>query len=131
MKRSKFTDEQILAIVKESAGRQVADLCRVRGVTAQTWKATHGGTQLSDALSQPQMTLATSQRLYRTRGRSSRGSQIVVEASWMPRERPLTDQHHLNLPIRELPIVLLQHRQVRWWNLQAGAAGPFPLPPIP
>jgi hypothetical protein len=87
MKRSKFTDEQILAIVKESAGRKVADLCRVHGVTAQTWKATHGGTQLSDALSQKQITHATSQRLYRTRGRSSRGSQVVVEASWMPRER--------------------------------------------
>ena len=29
MKRSKFTDEQILAIVKEGeAGRKVADLCR-------------------------------------------------------------------------------------------------------
>jgi hypothetical protein len=34
MKRSKFTDEQILAIVKEGeAGRKVADLCRTRGIT--------------------------------------------------------------------------------------------------
>ncbi len=32
MKRSKFTDEQILAIVKEGeAGRKVADLCRTTG----------------------------------------------------------------------------------------------------
>jgi hypothetical protein len=31
MKRSKFTDEQILAIVKGGeAGRKVADLCRTR-----------------------------------------------------------------------------------------------------
>jgi Transposase len=32
MKRSKFSDEQILAIVKEGeAGRKVADLCRHHG----------------------------------------------------------------------------------------------------
>ena len=34
MKRSKFTDEQILAIVREGeAGRKVADLCRTHGIT--------------------------------------------------------------------------------------------------
>jgi putative transposase len=34
MKRSKYTDEQILAIVKEGeAGRKVADLCRTHGIT--------------------------------------------------------------------------------------------------
>jgi putative transposase len=33
MKRSKFSDEQILAIVKEGeAGRKVADLCRANGI---------------------------------------------------------------------------------------------------
>ena len=38
MKRSKFTDEQILAIVKEGeAGRKVADLCRTHGITEQTY----------------------------------------------------------------------------------------------
>src|SRR4029078_7201781 len=43
MKRSKFTDEQILAIVREGeAGRKVADLVRTHGITEQTyyrWKA--------------------------------------------------------------------------------------------
>ena len=47
MKRSKFTDEQILAIVKEGeAGRKVTDLCRANGITEQTyyrWKAKYGG----------------------------------------------------------------------------------------
>lgn len=34
MKRSKFADEQILAIGKErEAGRKVADLCRANGIT--------------------------------------------------------------------------------------------------
>jgi putative transposase len=37
MKRSKFSDEQILAIVKEGeAGRKVADLCRKHGTIEQT-----------------------------------------------------------------------------------------------
>jgi transposase-like protein len=34
MKRSKFSDEQILAIVKEGeARREVSDLCRTHGIT--------------------------------------------------------------------------------------------------
>ena len=37
MKRCRFTDEQIVAIVKEGeAGRKVADVCRTNGITAQT-----------------------------------------------------------------------------------------------
>jgi putative transposase len=53
MKGSKFTDEQILAIVKEGeAGRKVAAVCRVHGITEQTyyrWRATYGGRELSEA----------------------------------------------------------------------------------
>jgi putative transposase len=38
MRRSKSSDEQILAIVKEGeAGRKVADLCRTHGITEQTY----------------------------------------------------------------------------------------------
>src|SRR6185295_17204408 len=52
MKRSKFSDEQILAIVREGeAGRKVADLCRMHGITEQTyyrWKAKFGGMELSE-----------------------------------------------------------------------------------
>jgi putative transposase len=52
MKRSKFSDAQILAIVKEGeAGRKVADLCRANGITEQTyyrWKAKYGGMELSE-----------------------------------------------------------------------------------
>jgi putative transposase len=47
MKRSKFTDEQILAIVREGeAGRKVADLVRTHGITEQTyyrWKPNTAG----------------------------------------------------------------------------------------
>jgi len=52
MRRSTFTDEQILAIVKEGeAGRKVADLCRAHGITEKTyyrWKAKYGGLELSE-----------------------------------------------------------------------------------
>src|SRR5687768_14173401 len=50
MKRSKFTDEQILAIVKEGeAGRKVEDLCHTHGITEQTyyrWKAKYSVQQV-------------------------------------------------------------------------------------
>jgi putative transposase len=52
MGRSKFSDEQILAIVKEGeAGRKVADLWRTHGITEQTyyrWKAKYGGLELGE-----------------------------------------------------------------------------------
>ena len=38
MKRNKFSDEQILVIVKEGeAGRKVADLCQTQGIAEQTY----------------------------------------------------------------------------------------------
>jgi putative transposase len=50
MKWRKFTDEQIVAIVKEGeAGRKVADVCRANGITEQTyhrWRAKYGGLEL-------------------------------------------------------------------------------------
>ena len=53
MKRSRFTDEQIIAIVKEQeAGAQTADVCRRHGVSAATfykWKAKYGGLEVSEA----------------------------------------------------------------------------------
>jgi len=52
MRKSRFSEEQILAIVKEGeAGRKVADLVRTHGITEQTyyrWKAKYGGLELSE-----------------------------------------------------------------------------------
>ena len=74
MKRSKFTDEQILAIVKEGeAGRKVADVCRSHGITDQTyyrWKAKFGGLELSEM-----------QRLKQVEDENRRLKQIVAEQS--------------------------------------------------
>ena len=53
MKQKRFTDEQIIGILKEAdAGMVVADLCRKHGMSSATfyaWKSKHGGLELSEA----------------------------------------------------------------------------------
>jgi putative transposase len=53
MKRSRFTEDQIIGILKEQeAGVPVADLCRKHGVSNASiykWKAKYGGMDVSEA----------------------------------------------------------------------------------
>jgi putative transposase len=53
MKRSRFSEEQIISILKEhEAGVPVADLCRKHGVSDASiykWKARFGGMDVSEA----------------------------------------------------------------------------------
>ena len=53
MKRTRFTEEQIIGILKEQeAGVPVADLCRKHGVSNASvykWKAKYGGMDVSEA----------------------------------------------------------------------------------
>jgi putative transposase len=53
MKRSRFTQEQIIGVLKEhQMGAAAADLCRKHGIsdaTFYTWRSKYGGMEVSDA----------------------------------------------------------------------------------
>jgi putative transposase len=52
MKRSRFTEEQIIAVLREAeSGTPVKDLCRRAGVSTVTfykWKTKYGGMEISE-----------------------------------------------------------------------------------
>lgn len=53
MKRTRFTQEQIIAVLHEASGSvSIREVCRKHGITEQTffrWRAKYGGLQLSEA----------------------------------------------------------------------------------
>ena len=53
MKRARFSEEQIIAILREhEAGAKTADVCRKHGISSATfykWKAKYGGLEVSEA----------------------------------------------------------------------------------
>ena len=53
MRKSRFTEEQIISILKETeAGANISELCRKHGVSKESyyrWKAKYGGMEVSEA----------------------------------------------------------------------------------
>jgi len=53
MKRSRFTEEQIIGVLKEhQAGLSAAELCRKHGISDATfynWRSRYGGMEVSEA----------------------------------------------------------------------------------
>ena len=53
MKRSRFSEEQIIGILKQAeAGVKVGDICREQGISDATfykWRSKYGGLEVSDA----------------------------------------------------------------------------------
>lgn len=53
MKRKRFSEEQIIGVLKEhEAGMKTADLCRKHGISEATfynWKSKYGGLEVSEA----------------------------------------------------------------------------------
>ena len=72
MKKSRFSDEQIVAIVQESAGCTVAEVARKHGVTEQTvytWRRRFGGMEKSQ--------VADYKRLEQENARLKKGSSDI------------------------------------------------------
>ncbi len=70
MKRSKFTETQIVSILKEAdAGSTVKEICRRHGISDATyynWKSKYGGMQASDLkrLKEAEAELGQYKRMY-------------------------------------------------------------------
>ena len=74
MKKSRFSEEQIIGILKQhEAGRRVPELAREHGIseaTIYTWKSKYGGLEVSEA-----------QRLRSLEDENRRPKQLVADLS--------------------------------------------------
>lgn len=88
MKRSKFSEEQVIAILREQeAGAKTADVCRKHGISTATfysWKAKFGGMDVSDArrLRALEAENAKLKRLYAEAMLDNAGLKDLLSSKW-------------------------------------------------
>jgi len=85
MKRSRFTETQIVSILKEAdAGAKVKDLCRKHGISDATyynWKSKYGGMEASDLKRMKELEKELSQfkRMYADLARENDAMRNLIE----------------------------------------------------
>jgi putative transposase len=85
MKKTRFTETQIVAILKESdAGMKVADICRKHGISHATyynWKSKYGGMEASDLKRMKELEVELSQykRMYAELARENDAMRSLME----------------------------------------------------
>ena len=85
MKKSRFTETQIVAILKEAdAGRAVKEICRKHGISDATfynWKSKYGGMSASDVkrLKETEAELSQLKRMYADLALENRALKDLIE----------------------------------------------------
>ena len=85
MKRGRFTETQIVSILKEAdAGVRVKDICRQHGISDATyynWKSKYGGMQASDLkrLKETQAELSQYKKMYAELARENYALKDLIE----------------------------------------------------
>jgi putative transposase len=85
MKRSRFTETQIISILKEAdAGVLVKDICRKHGISDATyynWKSKYGGMSASDLkrLKEMEQELSQLKRMYADMALENRALKDLIE----------------------------------------------------
>ena len=85
MKKSRFTESQIVSILKEAdAGRKVAEICRKHGISEATyyhWKSRYGGLSISELKRMKEMEAELSQlkRMYANLALENQAMKDLIE----------------------------------------------------
>ena len=85
MKKSRFSESQIVSILKEAdAGLKVSEICRKHGISDATyynWKAKYGGMSVSDLKRMKEMEAELSQlkRMYADLALENRAMRDLIE----------------------------------------------------
>ncbi len=85
MKRGRFTETQIVLILKEAdAGGRVKDICRQHGISDATyynWKSKYGGMQASDLkrLKETEAELSQYKKMYAELARENHALKDLIE----------------------------------------------------